>query len=40
LVTRKVRRPTRPSRGAVQRRIDAKTNRSRVKRTRGKVDDW
>ena len=40
LVTRKTRRPTRPSRGAVQRRIDAKTNRSRVKRTRGKVDDW
>jgi len=40
LVTRKTRRPTRPTRGAVERRLDGKTKRSRLKRTRGKVDDW
>lgn len=40
LVVHKVRRPTRPSRGAVKRRLEAKTKRSRVKQTRGKVDDW
>jgi ribosome-associated protein len=32
----KVRRPTRPSRGAVQRRLEAKRARSRIKRTRGR----
>ena len=40
LVVRKARRPTRPSRGAVKRRLDSKTRRASVKRTRGKVDDW
>jgi ribosome-associated protein len=33
------RRPTRPSRGAVERRIAEKTRRSRTKRDRGAVDD-
>ena len=40
LVVRKARRPTRPSRGAVKRRLESKTRRASVKRTRGKVDDW
>ena len=40
LVVHKTRRPTRPSRGAVKRRLDSKAKRSLVKRTRGKVDDW
>lgn len=34
----KLRRPTRPGRGAVQRRLDAKKHRSRVKRQRGSSD--
>ena len=33
------RRPTRPSRGAVQRRLDAKKRRSETKRTRRPPDD-
>jgi ribosome-associated protein len=33
------RRPTRPSRGAVERRIAEKKRRSRTKRDRGAVDD-
>ena len=40
LVTRKARRPTRPTRGAVQRRLDGKTRKASLKRTRGRVDDW
>ena len=40
LVTRKARRPTRPSRGSVERRLEGKTRRARVKRTRGRIDDW
>ena len=40
LVTRKARRPTRPSRGSVERRLDGKTKHARLKRSRGKVDDW
>ena len=38
LVTRKTRRPTRPTRGSVERRLDGKTRRARLKRTRGRVD--
>ena len=38
MVTRTPRRPTRPSRGSVERRLDGKTKRSRLKQTRGKVD--
>lgn len=34
----KSRRPTRPSRGAVQRRLDSKTRRSTVKASRRKID--
>ena len=37
-VTRKPRRATRPSRGSVERRLEGKTKRSRLKRTRGKID--
>jgi ribosome-associated protein len=33
------RRPTRPTRGSVRRRLDAKTRRSAVKRLRGRPDD-
>ena len=40
LVVRKARRPTRPSRGAVARRLEAKSRRARVKGARGRVDDW
>ena len=40
LAVRKARHPTRPSRGAVKRRLESKTRRASVKRTRGKVDDW
>ena len=40
LVVQKARRATRPSRGAVKRRLESKTKRAGVKRTRGKVDDW
>jgi len=37
LVTRKQRKPTKPGRAAVQRRLDAKQQRGKIKRTRGKV---
>ena len=37
LVTPKKRRPTRPTKGSVERRIKAKKERSEVKRLRGKV---
>jgi len=40
LVVQAPRRATRPSRGSVQRRLESKTRRARVKRARGKVDDW
>lgn len=36
-VTRKRRRPTRPTKGAQKRRLDAKTQRGRVKALRGRV---
>lgn len=35
----KPRRPTRPSRGSVKRRLESKAKRSRLKTSRGKVDD-
>ena len=35
----KVRRATRPSRGSVQRRLDSKTKRSKIKAFRRKVED-
>ena len=38
LVTRKARRPTRPSRGSIERRLEGKTRRSRLKRSRGKIE--
>lgn len=38
LVSRAPRRPTRPSRGSVERRLDGKTRRSRLKQTRGRID--
>ena len=38
LVTRQARRPTRPTRGSVERRLDGKTHRSRLKKTRGRID--
>ncbi|TDY01028.1 alternative ribosome rescue aminoacyl-tRNA hydrolase ArfB [Thiohalophilus thiocyanatoxydans] len=37
LVTRKKRKPTRPSRAAVRRRLDAKQKRGKIKHNRGKV---
>lgn len=37
LVTRKKRKPTRPTRAAVRRRLDAKQKRSKIKRIRGKI---
>jgi len=37
LVTPKKRKPTKPGRAAVQRRLDAKQQRGKIKRTRGKV---
>ena len=37
-IVRAKRKPTRPSRAAKARRVDAKKQRSAVKRTRGKVD--
>ena len=40
LVVRKARRPTRPSRGSVERRLQGKTRRAGIKRGRGRVDDW
>ena len=36
----KVRRPTRPSRAAKARRVDAKERRARVKALRSRVRDW
>jgi len=36
-IARKKRRSTRPSRASVQRRLEAKQKRSKIKRTRGKV---
>ena len=35
----KTRRATKPSRGSVQRRLDSKTKRSKIKANRRKVDD-
>lgn len=37
-VTQKARRPTKPSRGSQQKRMDSKTRRGQVKDLRGKVD--
>lgn len=37
LVTRKKRKPTRPTRAAVRRRLDAKQKRGKIKRNRGKI---
>ncbi|NNC36031.1 MAG: aminoacyl-tRNA hydrolase [Hyphomonadaceae bacterium] len=37
LLVKKARRPTKPSRGAVKRRLEAKTRRSAIKSTRRKV---
>lgn len=37
LVTRKKRKPTRPTRASERRRLEAKQKRSKIKRTRGKV---
>jgi ribosome-associated protein len=39
LVTRKPRRPTKPTRSSQSRRLDSKTLHSRLKKTRGKVDE-
>lgn len=36
----KARRKTRPSRGAVRRRLDSKKKQGSVKKNRGKVDDY
>ena len=38
-VAPRIRRPTRPSKAARQRRLDAKQRRSRVKQTRGRVTE-
>lgn len=38
LVAPKKRRPTRPTKGSVRRRLDAKTQRGQIKALRGKVD--
>jgi len=37
-VTRKKRKPTKPTRGSKQRRVDSKTKRGQLKGLRGKVD--
>lgn len=37
-VTRKTRRPTKPTKGAMKRRMDSKTRDGRTKSMRGKVD--
>lgn len=37
LVTQKKRRPTKPTRASIKRRLEAKQKRSKIKRTRGKV---
>ncbi|MDR9436480.1 MAG: alternative ribosome rescue aminoacyl-tRNA hydrolase ArfB [Thiohalophilus sp.] len=37
LVAHKKRKPTRPTRGSVKRRLEAKQKRSKIKRNRGKV---
>jgi len=39
LHVRQRRRPTRPTRGSVQKRLDSKTRRSRIKAGRGRVND-
>ncbi len=39
IVTRKKRKPTRPSRASVERRLDDKTRRGRTKRLRGRPPD-
>lgn len=36
----KVRRPTKPTRGSNERRLQSKSRRSRIKSTRGSVRDW
>ena len=38
-VVQRVRRPTKPSRGAKERRLEGKANRSRIKAGRGKVSE-
>jgi ribosome-associated protein len=38
-VVRKTRRPTRPTRGSKERRLEGKVRRARVKSLRGRVDD-
>ncbi|MGF1546765.1 MAG: alternative ribosome rescue aminoacyl-tRNA hydrolase ArfB [Thiotrichales bacterium] len=38
-VTYAIRKPTRPTRSSVEKRLDAKTRQSQTKRLRGKVDD-
>lgn len=38
LVTKKRRQPTKPTRGSVRRRLEAKSNRSEIKSLRAKVD--
>ena len=37
-VTQKVRKPTKPTKGSQQRRMDQKTQRGKIKSTRGKVE--
>lgn len=37
LVTRKKRKPTKPTRASVKRRLEAKQKRSKIKRNRGKI---
>lgn len=37
-VTRKVRRPTKPTKGSKKRRIESKVNRGKLKTLRGKID--
>lgn len=39
LVAPKKRRPTRPTKGSVRRRLDAKSRRGQLKQTRGQVSD-
>lgn len=39
LVSPKKRRPTRPTKGSVRRRLDAKTRRGQLKQSRGQVSD-
>ncbi len=38
-VTYAIRKPTRPTRSSVEKRLDSKTRQSQTKRLRGKVDD-